>query len=146
MYFFSSFLATPSHLEFPGQGSDPGHCSLWQCQILNPLCWARDRTCIPVLQRCHQSHCMTVGTPYFIFLNSALFWLCPQHAEVSGQGLNPSHSSDNIKSLTARPPGNSHDIYMYFIEYVCSPAIVCVCVCMHTCTCTLRYIRVSYPA
>ena len=24
-----------------------------------------------------------------------------------GQGLNPSHSSDNAKSITARPPGNS---------------------------------------
>ena len=42
---------------------------LWQCQILNPLCWARDRTCIPVLQRCCQSHYATTGTPkFFSFL------------------------------------------------------------------------------
>ena len=27
----------------------------------------------------------------------------------SGQGLNPSHSSDNARSSTARPPGNSTD-------------------------------------
>ena len=31
--------------------------------ILNPLCWARDRTFILVLQRHCQSHCTTVGIP-----------------------------------------------------------------------------------
>ena len=38
-----------------------------------------------------------------------------------GQGANPSHSSDNTESLTARPPGNSHTklfkkIYFFHIS------------------------------
>ena len=37
--FFPSFLATPQHMEFLGQGSDPKP-QLRQCQILNPLCGA----------------------------------------------------------------------------------------------------------
>ena len=49
-------------------GSDRSHrCNvlpqLWQCWILNPLCWARDQTCIPALQRCHRSCCTTAGAP-----------------------------------------------------------------------------------
>ena len=31
--------------------------------ILNPLCWAGDRTHAPALQRCHWSCCATEGTP-----------------------------------------------------------------------------------
>ena len=47
---------------------------LWQCQILNPLCWAGDWTCVPVLQRSHQSHCVTLGAPvpHIAFIKS--FW------------------------------------------------------------------------
>ena len=44
---------------------------LWHLRILNPQCWAGDQTCIPVLQRYHQSHCATVGAP------------SPQHLSVS---------------------------------------------------------------
>ena len=33
-------------------------------------------------------------------LVSFIFWLHPQHVEVSGQGSNPSHGSDNAGSLT----------------------------------------------
>ena len=40
---------------------------LWQCQILNPLCWAGDQTCIPVLQKCRSFHCVIVGTPTDVF-------------------------------------------------------------------------------
>ena len=29
----------------------------------NSLCWGRDGTCIPALQRCHRSCCTTAGTP-----------------------------------------------------------------------------------
>ena len=35
------------------------------------------------------------------------FWLCPWHVEAPGQGSNPSHNSDNARSLATRPPGNS---------------------------------------
>ena len=30
---------------------------LWRRQILNPLCWAGDQTCVPVLPRHHCSRC-----------------------------------------------------------------------------------------
>ena len=66
----SSFFlsATPWHMEFSGQGSDPS-CSgdlLHSCsnaRSLNTLCQAEDRTCVLVLQRCGQSRCTTAGTP-----------------------------------------------------------------------------------
>ena len=61
-FFLPSFLATPRHTEFPMP-------QLWQYLILNPLCWAWDRTCIPVLQKCHRSCCTTAGTQLF-FINS----------------------------------------------------------------------------
>ena len=36
-----------------------------------------------------------------------LFWSCPWHVEILGQGLNLHHSSDSAGSLTTRLPGNS---------------------------------------
>ena len=42
---------------------------LQQCWILNPLCWVRAWTCVPVLQRCHRFHCTTVGMPHFQCFN-----------------------------------------------------------------------------
>ena len=53
-------------MEFPGQGSDLSlSCDLhqWQYWILTPLCWARDRTYIPKLQRHCQSYYATAGIP-----------------------------------------------------------------------------------
>ena len=34
-YFFFSFLATPRHMEFPGQGSDPSHSCYLNCSFSN---------------------------------------------------------------------------------------------------------------
>ena len=36
-----------------------------------------------------------------------LFWLCLWHMEVPEPRIEPNHSSNNAKSLTARPPGDS---------------------------------------
>ena len=50
----------------PGIGSELQllpKSQLQQCQILNPLCQAGDRTYIPALPRYCQSHCIAVGTP-----------------------------------------------------------------------------------
>ena len=63
-----SFLAALQQMEFPGQGWDQ-HCSFdlshscSNARSFNPLCQAKDRTFVPVFQRCHQSHCATAGTP-----------------------------------------------------------------------------------
>ena len=45
---------------------------LRQCPIRNPVCWARDRICIPALPRHCRSCCTTAGTPrlYFFFFPS----------------------------------------------------------------------------
>ena len=59
--FFFLFWPPPWHVEFQGQGSDPSH-SYSNARSFNPLCWARDQTCVPVLQRHHQSHCTTSET------------------------------------------------------------------------------------
>ena len=39
---------------------------------------------------------------FFFFDHTHKMWKFP------GQGLNPCHSSDNARSLTNRPPGNSY--------------------------------------
>jgi len=76
---------------------------LWQHQILNPLCQARDRTSVPVLPRCHPSCCTTAGTPVFLFLVFLPF-LGPLPAAYEGSqargwigavaaGLHQSHSN-----------------------------------------------------
>ena len=54
-------MATPSHMEFLGQGSDPSHicdlcCSYGNAGSFNPLCQTRDGTSVLMLQRCHQLH------------------------------------------------------------------------------------------
>ena len=76
VYFSFLFLATPRHMEFPGQGSDPS-CCCHLCWILNPLCWTGDRVYIPALQRRHQSRCATARAPLraFVFTHSPRFSL-----------------------------------------------------------------------
>ena len=62
--FLKSFLDTSRHMLL-GQGSDLS-CSCDLCsscgnnRSFNPLCWAEDQICVPVLQRCHRYHYATV--------------------------------------------------------------------------------------
>lgn len=37
----------------------------------------------------------------------SLLWPCPQHADVSGPGMNQCRSSENARSFSIKPPGNS---------------------------------------
>ena len=65
---FSSFFGHPAAHRAPRPGirSQPQRGNkpqLLQCQIHNPLCWAGNRTCIPVFPRCCRSCCATVGAP-----------------------------------------------------------------------------------
>ena len=39
----------------------------------NPLCQVGGRICVLMLQRCHQSHCVTVWTPNIFILNITQF-------------------------------------------------------------------------
>ena len=72
--FFFTFFVTPWHMEFPGQELVLiPKLQLWQHQIFNPLCWARDETCVPVLPRCHPSRCTTLETPVIISLTHYFF-------------------------------------------------------------------------
>ena len=52
---------------------------LWQCQILNPLCWARDQTCVPALSRHRWSYCTTAWTPLSIYILLAFLQRDPKH-------------------------------------------------------------------
>ena len=60
------------HMELPGQGSDPIHSydlhrSWGNARSFDPLHCAGDEPVL-VLQRHHQSHCATVGTPEMSFI------------------------------------------------------------------------------
>ena len=46
--------------------------TIWQWQIFNLLYWTGDHTCVLVLQRCHQSHCTTAGTPTYFFVMGSI--------------------------------------------------------------------------
>ena len=75
----SSFLATLWHMEFLGPGSELQlwpKPQLWQHQILNPLCYVGDWTCVSQLPGHHQSCYAIVGTPPFPLLIRALFPTC----------------------------------------------------------------------
>ena len=84
-FFFLVFLEThPQHMESELQlladttataMQDPSHicdlhCSSWQCQILNPLGEARDRTCALMDASRIHFHCATSRTPNDVLLTS----------------------------------------------------------------------------
>ena len=54
----------------------------------------------------------------YIYIYIFFFWLHLQHVEIPGSGIKLSHcsdqnhSSDNAKSLTTRPPGNSQILFL----------------------------------
>lgn len=99
------------------------HCSLQQCQILNLLSEAS----LNSHPHRHYVRFLTswatrgIAQPYFLIKHSVLdtfffgailffffflFWPCLWHKFLA-HGLNLRHSSDNVRSLTTRPPGNS---------------------------------------
>ena len=63
------FFGYPAAYGISGSGirSKP---QVWQRWIPNPLCWARDPTCIPLFPRLSRPCCATAGTPIFSFLRS----------------------------------------------------------------------------
>ena len=78
----SLFLFLPPH-SICRERSNPSHsCNLhphlWQSPILNLLCRDRNWTCVPVVQRHHQTHCTTAGAP-----RGTSFWLIIHRAESS---------------------------------------------------------------
>ena len=71
MYLFGR--PTVYGVPWPGIRSE---LQLRSCSIIrtfNPQCWAGDQTCILVLQRCHQFHCTTTGTPKFTSIFTPVF-------------------------------------------------------------------------
>ena len=61
---FTKIIATPD----PSYVCDLHHSS-WQCQILNPLSEARDRTCNLMVPSQIHFCCATTGTPRFVSYN-----------------------------------------------------------------------------
>ena len=74
-FFLPLFLDIPWHMEFLGQGADLSH-SCGDAGSFNPLCWARDQTCVLVLQRYSQSRCamrqLQDHSIFFFFFRSQL--------------------------------------------------------------------------
>ena len=89
-------------------------------QILNLLCWAKDWTCIPELQRCHWFHCATAGTPLcqILILSSVnspnLFF----SIVLTVLGLLPFHINFSLSMYTKLLPGILVVIALYlYIEW-----------------------------
>ena len=106
----SSFFCTPRRTGFPDQESDPSHSShlchsCGNAGSFNPLCWARDWTCVPALQICHQSLCTMLGTLVRCFF---LWYICSLHFILpSKMPLSLSYAASFLlpwgKMLGARP-------------------------------------------
>ena len=99
-YFFFFLFGCPSAYGIPQVPAIRSKRQRWQCWFLNPLCWAGDRTHIPVLPRRHQSHCTTAGTPLVCYFNYSNFpyWSLCIHLLVSSQRSkdNPKRVENNI--------------------------------------------------
>ena len=117
-FFLFFFFGCPGHMEFPGQG--PGIRSESKLQLKPQLQQTRSSihctgpdpqssigSCIPVLLKCHRSHCATAGTPRFFFL-SFLFsfvFLGPhlRHMEVPRPGVESQLQLQAYSTATATP-------------------------------------------
>ena len=69
----------------PIGGQLPPIPQLQQCQILNPLCLAENRTCIPALRTHHRSCCATTGKSFSLFLGE--YYRYPRLAKYTLRGL-----------------------------------------------------------
>ena len=66
--FFSPIFGFPKAFGVPRPGIRSNlRCSCGTTRSFNPLCQARDQTCILALQRHHQYHCTTLGTLHLHF-------------------------------------------------------------------------------
>ena len=67
---------------------------LWQHWILNPLHWARDRTCGLVLQRCWRFRCTIAGTPNSLIVFRKEFFKADLRGGLQGMRLSSGWSVD----------------------------------------------------
>ena len=79
---------------------DPSHCSD-NTESLT-CCAARELLGL-IFRQCELLHLSLIFFFFFFFFGPCI---CDMQ-KLSGLESNPSHSSDNAKSLTARPPGNA---------------------------------------
>ena len=80
--YFILFFCHPTAYGVPGPGIRSElqlqpKLQLRQCPIRNPVCWARDRICIPALPRHCRSCCTTAGTPQLDLLLSVIAATAP---------------------------------------------------------------------
>ena len=78
LFFWPPFFGHPEACGVAGPGirselQSQHKLQLRQCQILNPLCWARDQIWAPVPPRCCQPCCTTVGTPEMMLLIFSIY-------------------------------------------------------------------------
>ena len=90
-FFFLIWLPVSYGVHRPGIRSKQDRLQLWQHQILNPLCWAGDQTCIPALPRCLWP-CATAGTAENSQFKSGI---CSQKILISKK-LNPLFSGKMV--------------------------------------------------
>ena len=72
LFFSFFFFGCPEVYGVPRPGIR-SELQLWQCWILNPLCWAGDQTWVPVLPRHCQSCRATAGNPKSLSYHSSKF-------------------------------------------------------------------------
>ena len=95
--FIFSFFGCPTAYGIPRRGIRH-ELQLWfkpqlyQCWILNPLCWAGDWTCVPALPRRYWSLCATSGT-------WALLWHCYVYQRLSDILFSDQITSTGLGSL-----------------------------------------------
>ena len=121
-FFFSLsfFFGCPSVYGVPRQGIRSElqlwlKPQLWQHQILNPLCLAGDRICIPVLPRHHQSHCTTVGTLSLPSISISTLFSLYRLPSTTWDGfvsnVAPNTMWFKLTNLRTQPPGYKNEVW-----------------------------------
>ena len=93
-------------------GSDPALVWFWRrpvaAALIRPLAWESPCAAGAALEKAKtHTHTNVYSVPLSIFWGRGKCWAGSMQ-NPPGQGLNPCHSRDTTRSLTARPPGNSY--------------------------------------
>ena len=110
VFFSPCFLCHPVAYGIPGLGirselQARSKLQRWQCQILNPLCQARDGTCvpaplwIPLILLCHSSNS---SSAFFFLIHSALLWALPSWSPLSEKSPMPNSLASYLRPLIKR--------------------------------------------
>lgn len=109
-------LCPRPHPSSPVHGSSPWRREKLSCRQPRARAYPGRGRGVGVSVRCPFASC-----PLWFYATFFLFGHACYTRKFPGLGLNPCHTSKNIRSLTPRPPGNSLMSHFYLFIYIFGP-------------------------